>query len=89
MNNQPGEITKCTHEKCSLFLYRFGKRAPGAKLTSLKSIREKCIDCSGHEYDARENCKFKECSLYRFRMGKNPARAGMGNPNFRKIHRLN
>ncbi len=45
------------------------------KLTPLKAIRQKCIDCSGYELKEVRDCPFdgrrdKECPLYPLRMGK-------------------
>ena len=48
------------------------------KLTPLKAIRSKCLDCSvGSRAEVRE-CVVRDCALYLYRLGKNPARQGMG-----------
>ena len=48
------------------------------KLTPLKAIRRKCLDCSvGSRAEVRE-CVIPGCPLYLYRLGKNPARKGMG-----------
>ncbi len=45
------------------------------KLTPLKAIRKKCVNCSGFELKRVRECPFdgikdEECSLYPLRMGK-------------------
>jgi len=74
MNGDKNEVKNCTSDDCPLYLYRFGKR-PKTKnrLTPVKSIRKKCLDCSEDLADIR-NCEKSECQLYPFRMGKNPNR---------------
>jgi hypothetical protein len=41
----------------------------------LKSVRAKCLDCSGGSHAEIVDCLVKNCALYPFRMGKNPWRA--------------
>lgn len=42
------------------------------KLTPMKAIREKCIDCCcGSTYEVKL-CTATRCPLYAFRLGKNP-----------------
>lgn len=42
------------------------------KLTPIKAIREKCIDCCcGEKKEVRE-CNMVECPLWPYRMGKRP-----------------
>ena len=48
------------------------------RLTPLKAIREKCLDCSGQNASDVRYCAIKDCPLYQFRMGKNPNRKGIG-----------
>ncbi len=48
------------------------------KLTPLKAIRKKCLDCSGGSRAEVRECTIPDCSLYLYRLGKNPARKGMG-----------
>jgi len=48
------------------------------RITPLKAIRFKCLDCccgSAHEVKL---CTAETCPLYLFRLGKNPNRAGIG-----------
>jgi hypothetical protein len=49
------------------------------KLTSIKAIRVKCLDCSGFQPSEVRNCGIPECPLFPYRMGKNPNRVGIGN----------
>ena len=41
------------------------------KLTRVKSIAKKCVDCSDGIND-RKNCAHADCTLYPYRMGKRP-----------------
>ena len=43
-------------------------------LTPIKSIRAKCIDCSGGSLKEVRLCPVKDCTLYPYRMGKRPSR---------------
>ena len=56
------------------------------KLTPMKAIRNKCLDCCAGGYKAIRECKAENCPLWDYRMGKNPARKGTGNkrPKFIK-----
>ena len=49
------------------------------KLSPLKAIRAKCLDCSVYQYSEISNCNISDCPLYPYRMGKNPNRKGIGN----------
>jgi len=51
------------------------------RLTPLKSIRAKCLDCSSGQTSEVRNCLMPECALYSFRFGKNPQRSGKGKKN--------
>jgi len=43
------------------------------KLTPIKAIRVKCMDCCcGQAKEVRE-CELKNCSLWPYRMGKRPS----------------
>ena len=48
-------------------------------ISPIKSIRIKCLECSGGQSKEVKDCVISDCSLYPFRMGKNPNRAGIGN----------
>jgi len=56
------------------------------RLSPLRAIREKCIDCSGGSTKEVKLCVIPDCPLYPFRLGKNPSRVGIGNrkPEFLK-----
>jgi len=41
-------------------------------LTPLKSIRKKCIDCSGNQLLEVRLCPCETCSLWPYRMGRRP-----------------
>jgi hypothetical protein len=48
------------------------------RLTPVRAIREKCLDCScGSVYEVT-HCRITSCALWTFRLGKNPNRAGIG-----------
>ena len=58
------------------------------KLTPLKAIRLKCLDCSGGQPKEVRYCPAKECDLYPYRFGKNPKRKGIGNHKARFCKKL-
>ena len=41
--------------------------------TPLKSIRAKCIDCSGGQLKEVRLCPVTDCPLYPYRMGRRPS----------------
>ena len=45
--------------------------------TPIKSIREKCIDCSGGSYKEVKHCLVTNCALYPYRMGKRPTKVDL------------
>lgn len=45
------------------------------RLTRVKAIRARCLDCSDGQADVRA-CPFPECPLYHYRMGRKGAGAG-------------
>jgi len=49
------------------------------RVTPLKAIRKKCLDCSCWQPKEVRLCPHTECDLYPYRFGKNPNRAGIGN----------
>lgn len=51
------------------------------RLTPLRAIREKCVDCMCGSFYEVKLCPSTDCPLYEFRFGKNPNRAGIGNKN--------
>lgn len=54
------------------------------KLTPLRAIRAKCLDCCIGSSAEVKGCITKECSLWQYRLGTNPNRTGIGrrNPKF-------
>lgn len=49
------------------------------KLTPLRAIRGKCLDCCTGQFKEVRFCVAEDCPLYTYRLGKNPRRAGIGN----------
>lgn len=45
-----------------------------AKLTPLKSIRKKCLDCSCEQFKEVELCPVLDCALWPRRFGKRPVK---------------
>ena len=45
------------------------------KLTPMKAIRAKCLDCSGDSPKEVRLCEMSECSLYSYRLGKRPKKS--------------
>ena len=43
-----------------------------AKLTPLKAIRKKCLDCCGGQTKEVRLCTIKACPLYEYRDGHRP-----------------
>ena len=43
-----------------------------AKLTPIKAIRAKCIDCSCGELREIRECPITKCPIWPYRMGKRP-----------------
>ena len=44
----------------------------------IRSIREKCLDCSAGNKAEVARCPIQTCALWPYRMGRNPNRAGVG-----------
>lgn len=49
------------------------------RLTPIKAIRAKCLDCSGFQPSEVRRCEIEDCPLFPYRFGKNPNRKGIGN----------
>jgi hypothetical protein len=47
------------------------------KLTPIRAIRFKCLDCYSTAKMVKE-CQEKDCPLYPYRLGHNPMRKGIG-----------
>ena len=48
------------------------------RISPLKAIRLKCLDCCCGSVHEIKLCTAEQCPLYPFRLGKNPNRAGIG-----------
>ncbi len=48
------------------------------KMTPLRAIRAKCLDCSNDQWLEVKLCQVPKCPLFAYRFGKNPKRRGMG-----------
>lgn len=48
------------------------------KLTPLKAIRKKCLECCEGSVKEIRLCPSTDCALHEYRLGKNPSRAGIG-----------
>lgn len=44
------------------------------KISPIKAIRLKCLDCSNGSANEVKLCNIERCPLYQFRFGKNPNR---------------
>jgi hypothetical protein len=82
-NGSAVEVRQCADAACPLWVYRFGKRPVHpmerrmAGTSGLRSIRKRCVDCSGLNDVEVRSCKFgpdhaAPCSLHPFRLGTNP-----------------
>jgi len=73
---QSVEVRLCPVDNCALYPYRFGKGSEvKPQLTPLKSIKAKCLDCSGTAQEA-SSCWSDTCVLYPYRQGHNPNLTG-------------
>jgi hypothetical protein len=43
-----------------------------AKLTPMKAIRAKCLDCTCGQFNEVRECTVVDCPLYEYRMGHRP-----------------
>ena len=75
--DSPKEVRDCVVKECVLWGFRMGRLPENRKLTSLGSIRARCMDCANGKTNAAL-CSDKDCALYIYRNGKNPKRKGMG-----------
>ncbi len=48
------------------------------KLTPMKSIRAKCLDCCCGQPKEVRLCVIRDCPLHNYRFGKNSSRKGIG-----------
>jgi len=47
------------------------------RLTPMKAIRKKCLDCSNEQPSEVRHCLVTDCALYQYRLGHNPKREGI------------
>jgi hypothetical protein len=73
VENCTGHIVFATGKPCPFYEYRTGN-----KRTSVKVMRQFCLDCMGGSKEAVKECSTSDCFIHPFRFGKNPARAGKG-----------
>ena len=52
------------------------------RLTPIKAIRAKCLDCCCWQANEVRLCPVRDCALYPYRMGHNPYITRKGDPNF-------
>lgn len=78
MNGMRNEVKLCPSVECSLYYFRSGKKMSGAKTSSLKAIRLKCLNCAGTSNEI-EKCNDNDCLLYTYKSGKNPNLKGLVN----------
>ncbi len=50
----------------------------GKKLSPLRAIRAKCLDCSGGSRKEVKLCVIPDCTLFQYRFGHDPSRKGIG-----------
>jgi hypothetical protein len=88
------EVAPCPAQRCPLWMMRAGRRPDAMpaqarypaerpmpdNLTTLAAIKRRCMDCAGGSAIWAKGCTSHDCDLWPFRMGKNPNRAGIGNP---------
>ena len=81
------DVRDCTHEKCPLYAWRFGKNPywnkhvndgcePSEKVQTnpVKVIRAKCLDCCFNQSNEVALCTAENCAFHPWRFGKNPYR---------------
>ena len=58
------------------------------RLTPVKAIRAKCLDCCCGQPKEVRLCVIPDCPLYNYRFGKNPNRKGIGFGQNEKIKNI-
>lgn len=59
------------------------------RVTPMKAIRLKCLDCSCGSSNEVKLCTVEKCPLYPYRFGKNPSRAGIGGSKSKQTNTTN
>lgn len=49
-----------------------------AKLTPIKAIRKKCLNCSNEQWIEVKRCPIEECPLWEYRLGRRPPKCVEG-----------
>ena len=70
MEAEKKTITSVIFDICGI--QRAGKGGNMAKLTPIKAIRAKCLDCSNGQFKEIRLCPVKTCALYGYRLGHRP-----------------
>lgn len=86
-NGALAEVRRCPVETCSIWRYRMGRRPSKSthlttamdqaevalrKVTPVKAIRARCVDCNAHQLAEVRRCRKDDCPLWPFRMGRRP-----------------
>ena len=50
------------------------------KLTPMKAIREKCMECSNWQFKEVRLCPAVDCALWPFRFGRSPQQGDLDDP---------
>lgn len=58
------------------------------KITPLKAIRLKCLECSAGQPKEVRLCPCIDCPLFLYRFGKNPARSNVGGNNGQHLPKI-
>jgi hypothetical protein len=80
MTNPLGEVNHNTPMVGPMNQFHAGGRV-GKRLTPLKAIRAKCLECAGGSWAEVRRCNIPDCSLFEYRFGSNPARKGRRLPH--------
>ena len=56
-------------------------RKPENRLTPVRAIRKKCLDCCGGSRKLIRECEIHDCPLWPYRLGKRPTPDGAIQPN--------
>ena len=57
-----------------------------ARMSALRAIRFKCLDCMVGQVNEVTKCDILECSLWEFRMGHNPTREDSAKAKSVRVH---
>ena len=57
-----------------------------AKLTPMRAIRKKCLECCNGQYKEVRECSIKDCALWQYRDGHRPTPKGIEEPTEEEIN---